>query len=320
MGLLGAESLRSLAAELGAPLLLLDEQQGLADETLRVQVARLLRSLTASSVARSLRAAEFVAEHDAFVLDLFSVHSSVTVRPWCPRRTPWITLCSSARHDFRAVPGEFGFLAALYHELGFWSSPVHAPLRPEATRRSLPPLVEEPLRGPPENLLVGYFNSTAAADAAYELLRRRGDRAVLFASACPRRDGGAELRAPDGAAFQEARGRSRGFLGSAGFETVAENLLLGLPMVLVPLNVEQTLNAAEYSRFFSGIRTSNALTSEDLAWLDGFRASAAADAYEKQCAAFRTWHSRGPQLLLALVRSATSLSSAAQRLSRAGPR
>jgi len=84
--------------------------------------------------------------------------------------------------------------------------------------------------------------------------------------------------------------------------------------------VEQTLNAAEYSRCFSGVRSSDALTSEDLAWLDGFRASAAADAYEKQCAAFRTWHSRGPQLLLALVRSATSPSSAAQRLSRAGPR
>lgn len=304
-------AVKQFAESLNVPLLAIEEQQAIEEEPTATRVRKAMTFVGKAAVRQSLTAAECVASSGAFVLDFFSVPASTTVRPWCPRETRWLTICSSARHDFQRLPGDFNFLCALIHRLGFFStSPHRVTLSMLPAAGALPPLVAIPERSCGD-LLVGYFNTTTAGQAAFEVLVASGRSARIFAPG-PSRTGGDDdcvvLRPPNDTEYAAARRQSRGFFGSAGFESVAENLLCGLPMVLSPANVEQQLNALEYAASFSGVRATSCLDVRDLDWLDDFgQDKERLVLFEAECSAVRAWHAQGPALLLEAVERAGGL-------------
>jgi UDP-N-acetylglucosamine:LPS N-acetylglucosamine transferase len=86
-----------------------------------------------------------------------------------------------------------------------------------------------------------------------------------------------------------------GYATTAGFESVCEAMYLGKPALMIPVHLEQEINAEDASGIGAGI----VAKSFDLSALTGFIPQ-----YDADTEAFRSWVDRGEELF---VRHLTTL-------------
>ena len=230
-------------------------------------------------------------------------------------------------HAYRFPAGHWGrrWATRAFTRLTAWGAAKRlalslypAPDRPDESLHVLPPLLRSALFDLPTRtepfLLVYVLNSGYAEDVIR--WHRRHPEVPLHcfwdrpdADPVERIDDTLTFHRLDGAKFLRLMARARGVVTTAGFESVAEAMVLGKPVQAIPVDghFEQWCNAHDAVRARAGI------------WSDTFdlsRLIKALPAYEPPGADFRSWVQGGAERFVRWVEAAAGSAGAAMQRPR----
>ncbi len=178
-----------------------------------------------------------------------------------------------------------GYGSSLYLALSFY------PLRslPRQRVEVVPPLLREEILRQEcqnDNFILGYTLNPSFRDEVVAWKRKNPKAEVhLFwdkkgAAECQEVMSGLWLHQINDVEFMHMMARCRGYVTTAGFESVCEALYLGKPALMIPAHVEQQINASDAESVGAGATAE----SFDLSLLEG-----AIDGYSADTEAFREW-------------------------------
>lgn len=267
-------------ARIGAPVVEFEAPRFAFDRSNRsVSMLRtLLGNLSPGSLARFRRSARLIREqiavqHPDQIVNFYELLSSLTVRLY-GIRIPMTGIAHQFLLGHRAYPyarntGVEGFLLRLHARmtacgcaqlLGLSFRPMDDDTRRHI--RVVPPLLRrDALSGSvsDEGFVLGYMvNNGFAAElrqwcaghpqwSVHLFWDRFGAPQTLPA------EGGLVFHRLDDAEFLDRMHRCRGYVTTAGFESVCEAMYLGKPMMLIPAHIEQRINAADAAAAGAGI-------------------------------------------------------------------
>lgn len=267
-------------ARIGAPVIEFEAPRFAFDRSNRsVSMLRtLLGNLSPGSLARFRRSARIIreqiaAQHPDQIVNFYELLSSLTVRLY-GIRIPMTGIAHQFLLGHRAYPyarntGVEGFLLRLHARmtacgcaqlLGLSFRPMDDDTRRHI--RVVPPLLRrDALSGSvsDEGFVLGYMvNNGFAAElrqwcaghpqwSVHLFWDRFGAPQTLPA------EGGLVFHRLDDAEFLDRMHRCRGYVTTAGFESVCEAMYLGKPMMLIPAHIEQRINAADAAAAGAGI-------------------------------------------------------------------
>lgn len=267
-------------ARIGAPVVEFEAPRFAFDRSNRsVSMLRtLLGNLSPGSLARFRRSARLIreqiaAQHPDQIVNFYELLSSLTVRLY-GIRIPMTGIAHQFLLGHRAYPyarntGVEGFLLRLHARmtacgcaqlLGLSFRPMDDDTRRHI--RVVPPLLRrDALSGSvsDEGFVLGYMvNNGFAAElrqwcaghpqwSVHLFWDRFGAPQTLPA------EGGLVFHRLDDAEFLDRMHRCRGYVTTAGFESVCEAMYLGKPMMLIPAHIEQRINAADAAAAGAGI-------------------------------------------------------------------
>lgn len=267
-------------ARIGAPVVEFEAPRFAFDRSNRsVSMLRtLLGNLRPGSLARFRRSARIIreqiaAQHPDRIVNFYELLSSLTVRLY-GIRIPMTGIAHQFLLGHRAYPyarntGVEGFLLRLHawmtacgcaQLLGLSFRPMDDDTRRHI--RVVPPLLRrDALSGSvsDEGFVLGYMvNNGFAAElrqwcaghpqwSVHLFWDRFGAPQTLPA------EGGLVFHRLDDAEFLDRMHRCRGYVTTAGFESVCEAMYLGKPMMLIPAHIEQRINAADAAAAGAGI-------------------------------------------------------------------
>lgn len=267
-------------ARIGAPVVEFEAPRFAFDRSNRsVSMLRtLLGNLSPGSLARFRRSARIIreqiaAQHPDRIVNFYELLSSLTVRLY-GIRIPMTGIAHQFLLGHRAYPyarntGVEGFLLRLHARmtacgcaqlLGLSFRPMDDDTRRHI--RVVPPLLRrDALSGSvsDEGFVLGYMvNNGFAAElrqwcaghpqwSVHLFWDRFGAPQTLPA------EGGLVFHRLDDAEFLDRMHRCRGYVTTAGFESVCEAMYLGKPMMLIPAHIEQRINAADAAAAGAGI-------------------------------------------------------------------
>ena len=267
-------------ARIGAPVVEFEAPRFAFDRSNRsVSMLRtLLGNLRPGSLARFRRSARIIreqiaAQHPDRIVNFYELLSSLTVRLY-GIRIPMTGIAHQFLLGHRAYPyarntGVEGFLLRLHARmtacgcaqlLGLSFRPMDDDTRRHI--RVVPPLLRrDALSGSvsDEGFVFGYMvNNGFAAElrqwcaghpqwSVHLFWDRFGAPQTLPA------EGGLVFHRLDDAEFLDRMHRCRGYVTTAGFESVCEAMYLGKPMMLIPAHIEQRINAADAAAAGAGI-------------------------------------------------------------------
>lgn len=267
-------------ARIGAPVVEFEAPRFAFDRSNRsVSMLRtLLGNLRPGSLARFRRSARIIREqiavqHPDRIVNFYELLSSLTVRLY-GIRIPMTGIAHQFLLGHRAYPyarntGVEGFLLRLHARmtacgcaqlLGLSFRPMDDDTRRHI--RVVPPLLRrDALSGSvsDEGFVLGYMvNNGFAAElrqwcaghpqwSVHLFWDRFGAPQTLPA------EGGLVFHRLDDAEFLDRMHRCRGYVTTAGFESVCEAMYLGKPMMLIPAHIEQRINAADAVAAGAGI-------------------------------------------------------------------
>lgn len=267
-------------ARIGAPVVEFEAPRFAFDRSNRsVSMLRtLLGNLSPGSLARFRRSARIIreqiaAQHPDQIVNFYELLSSLTVRLY-GIRIPMTGIAHQFLLGHRAYPyarntGVEGFLLRLHARmtacgcaqlLGLSFRPMDDDTRRHI--RVVPPLLRrDALSGSvsDEGFVLGYMvNNGFAAElrqwcaghpqwSVHLFWDRFGAPQTLPA------EGGLVFHRLDDAEFLDRMHRCRGYVTTAGFESVCEAMYLGKPMMLIPAHIEQRINAADAAAAGAGI-------------------------------------------------------------------
>lgn len=267
-------------ARIGAPVVEFEAPRFAFDRSNRsVSMLRtLLGNLRPGSLARFRRSARIIreqiaAQHPDRIVNFYELLSSLTVRLY-GIRIPMTGIAHQFLLGHRAYPyarntGVEGFLLRLHARmtacgcaqlLGLSFRPMDDDTRRHI--RVVPPLLRrDALSGSvsDEGFVLGYMvNNGFAAElrqwcaghpqwSVHLFWDRFGAPQTLPA------EGGLVFHRLDDAEFLDRMHRCRGYVTTAGFESVCEAMYLGKPMMLIPAHIEQRINAADAAAAGAGI-------------------------------------------------------------------
>ena len=267
-------------ARIGAPVVEFEAPRFAFDRSNRsVSMLRtLLGNLRPGSLARFRRSARIIreqiaAQHPDRIVNFYELLSSLTVRLY-GIRIPMTGIAHQFLLGHRAYPyarntGVEGFLLRLHARmtacgcaqlLGLSFRPMDDDTRRHI--RVVPPLLRrDALSGSvsDEGFVLGYMvNNGFAAElrqwcaghpqwSVHLFWDRFGAPQTLLA------EGGLVFHRLDDAEFLDRMHRCRGYVTTAGFESVCEAMYLGKPMMLIPAHIEQRINAADAAAAGAGI-------------------------------------------------------------------
>lgn len=267
-------------ARIGAPVVEFEAPRFAFDRSNRsVSMLRtLLGNLRPGSLARFRRSARIIreqiaAQHPDQIVNFYELLSSLTVRLY-GIRIPMTGIAHQFLLGHRAYPyarntGVEGFLLRLHARmtacgcaqlLGLSFRPMDDDTRRHI--RVVPPLLRrDALSGSvsDEGFVLGYMvNNGFAAElrqwcaghpqwSVHLFWDRFGAPQTLPA------EGGLVFHRLDDAEFLDRMHRCRGYVTTAGFESVCEAMYLGKPMMLIPAHIEQRINAADAAAAGAGI-------------------------------------------------------------------
>lgn len=267
-------------ARIGAPVVEFEAPRFAFDRSNRsVSMLRtLLGNLRPGSLARFRRSARIIreqiaAQHPDRIVNFYELLSSLTVRLY-GIRIPMTGIAHQFLLGHRAYPyarntGVEGFLLRLHARmtacgcaqlLGLSFRPMDDDTRRHI--RVVPPLLRrDALSGSvsDEGFVLGYMvNNGFAAElrqwcaghpqwSVHLFWDRFGAPQTLSA------EGGLVFHRLDDAEFLDRMHRCRGYVTTAGFESVCEAMYLGKPMMLIPAHIEQRINAADAAAAGAGI-------------------------------------------------------------------
>lgn len=267
-------------ARIGAPVVEFEAPRFAFDRSNRsVSMLRtLLGNLRPGSLARFRRSARIIreqiaAQHPDRIVNFYELLSSLTVRLY-GIRIPMTGIAHQFLLGHRAYPyarntGVEGFLLRLHARMTACGCAqlLGLSFRPmgDDTRRHIrvvPPLLRrDALSGSvsDEGFVLGYMvNNGFAAElrqwcaghpqwSVHLFWDRFGAPQTLPA------EGGLVFHRLDDAEFLDRMHRCRGYVTTAGFESVCEAMYLGKPMMLIPAHIEQRINAADAAAAGAGI-------------------------------------------------------------------
>lgn len=267
-------------ARIGAPVVEFEAPRFAFDRSNRsVSMLRtLLGNLRPGSLARFRRSARIIreqiaAQHPDQIVNFYELLSSLTVRLY-GIRIPMTGIAHQFLLGHCAYPyarntGVEGFLLRLHARmtacgcaqlLGLSFRPMDDDTRRHI--RVVPPLLRrDALSGSvsDEGFVLGYMvNNGFAAElrqwcaghpqwSVHLFWDRFGAPQTLPA------EGGLVFHRLDDAEFLDRMHRCRGYVTTAGFESVCEAMYLGKPMMLIPAHIEQRINAADAAAAGAGI-------------------------------------------------------------------
>lgn len=267
-------------ARIGAPVVEFEAPRFAFDRSNRsVSMLRtLLGNLRPGSLARFRRSARIIreqiaAQHPDQIVNFYELLSSLTVRLY-GIRIPMTGIAHQFLLGHRAYPyarntGVEGFLLRLHARMtacgcaqlfGLSFRPMDDDTRRHI--RVVPPLLRrDALSGSvsDEGFVLGYMvNNGFAAElrqwcaghpqwSVHLFWDRFGAPQTLPA------EGGLVFHRLDDAEFLDRMHRCRGYVTTAGFESVCEAMYLGKPMMLIPAHIEQRINAADAAAAGAGI-------------------------------------------------------------------
>lgn len=238
----------------------------------------LLGNLSPGSLARFRRSARLIREqiavqHPDRIVNFYELLSSLTVRLY-GIRIPMTGIAHQFLLGHRAYPyarntGVEGFLLRLHARMTACGCAQllglsFRPMDDDTHRhiRVVPPLLRrDALSGSvsDEGFVLGYMvNNGFAAElrqwcaghpqwSVHLFWDRFGAPQTLPA------EGGLVFHRLDDAEFLDRMHRCRGYVTTAGFESVCEAMYLGKPMMLIPAHIEQRINAADAAAAGAGI-------------------------------------------------------------------
>lgn len=267
-------------ARIGAPVVEFEAPRFAFDRSNRsVSMLRtLLGNLRPGSLARFRRSARIIreqiaAQHPDRIVNFYELLSSLTVRLY-GIRIPMTGIAHQFLLGHRAYPyarntGVEGFLLRLHARmtacgcaqlLGLSFRPMDDDTRRHI--RVVPPLLRrDALSGSvsDEGFVLGYMvNNGFAAELRQWCAGHPQWRVHLFwdrfsAPQTLPAEGGLVFHRLDDAEFLDRMHRCRGYVTTAGFESVCEAMYLGKPMMLIPAHIEQRINAADAAAAGAGI-------------------------------------------------------------------
>lgn len=267
-------------ARIGAPVVEFEAPRFAFDRSNRsVSMLRtLLGNLRPGSLARFRRSARLIREqiavqHPDRIVNFYELLSSLTVRLY-GIRIPMTGIAHQFLLGHRAYPyarntGVEGFLLRLHARMTACGCAQllglsFRPMDDDTHRhiRVVPPLLRrDALSGSvsDEGFVLGYMvNNGFAAElrqwcaghpqwSVHLFWDRFGAPQTLPA------EGGLVFHRLDDAEFLDRMHRCRGYVTTAGFESVCEAMYLGKPMMLIPAHIEQRINAADAAAAGAGI-------------------------------------------------------------------
>lgn len=267
-------------ARIGAPVVEFEAPRFAFDRSNRsVSMLRtLLGNLSPGSLARFRRSARLIreqiaAQHPDRIVNFYELLSSLTVRLY-GIRIPMTGIAHQFLLGHRAYPyarntGVEGFLLRLHARMTACGCAQllglsFRPMDDDTHRhiRVVPPLLRrDALSGSvsDEGFVLGYMvNNGFAAElrqwcaghpqwSVHLFWDRFGAPQTLPA------EGGLVFHRLDDAEFLDRMHRCRGYVTTAGFESVCEAMYLGKPMMLIPAHIEQRINAADAAAAGAGI-------------------------------------------------------------------
>lgn len=267
-------------ARIGAPVVEFEAPRFAFDRSNRsVSMLRtLLGNLRPGSLARFRRSARIIreqiaAQHPDQIVNFYELLSSLTVRLY-GIRIPMTGIAHQFLLGHRAYPyarntGVEGFLLRLHARMTACGCAQllglsFRPMGDDTHRhiRVVPPLLRrDALSGSvsDEGFVLGYMvNNGFAAElrqwcaghpqwSVHLFWDRFGAPQTLPA------EGGLVFHRLDDAEFLDRMHRCRGYVTTAGFESVCEAMYLGKPMMLIPAHIEQRINAADAAAAGAGI-------------------------------------------------------------------
>lgn len=267
-------------ARIGAPVVEFEAPRFAFDRSNRsVSMLRtLLGNLSPGSLARFRRSARIIreqiaAQHPDRIVNFYELLSSLTVRLY-GIRIPMTGIAHQFLLGHRAYPyarntGVEGFLLRLHARMTACGCAQllglsFRPMDDDTHRhiRVVPPLLRrDALSGSvsDEGFVLGYMvNNGFAAElrqwcaghpqwSVHLFWDRFGAPQTLPA------EGGLVFHRLDDAEFLDRMHRCRGYVTTAGFESVCEAMYLGKPMMLIPAHIEQRINAADAAAAGAGI-------------------------------------------------------------------
>lgn len=267
-------------ARIGAPVVEFEAPRFAFDRSNRsVSMLRtLLGNLRPGSLARFRRSARIIreqiaAQHPDQIVNFYELLSSLTVRLY-GIRIPMTGIAHQFLLGHRAYPyarntGVEGFLLRLHARMTACGCAQllglsFRPMDDDTHRhiRVVPPLLRrDALSGSvsDEGFVLGYMvNNGFAAElrqwcaghpqwSVHLFWDRFGAPQTLPA------EGGLVFHRLDDAEFLDRMHRCRGYVTTAGFESVCEAMYLGKPMMLIPAHIEQRINAADAAAAGAGI-------------------------------------------------------------------
>lgn len=267
-------------ARIGAPVVEFEAPRFAFDRSNRsVSMLRtLLGNLRPGSLARFRRSARIIreqiaAQHPDRIVNFYELLSSLTVRLY-GIRIPMTGIAHQFLLGHRAYPyarntGVEGFLLRLHARMTACGCAQllglsFRPMDDDTHRhiRVVPPLLRrDALSGSvsDEGFVLGYMvNNGFAAElrqwcaghpqwSVHLFWDRFGAPQTLPA------EGGLVFHRLDDAEFLDRMHRCRGYVTTAGFESVCEAMYLGKPMMLIPAHIEQRINAADAAAAGAGI-------------------------------------------------------------------
>lgn len=267
-------------ARIGAPVVEFEAPRFAFDRSNRsVSMLRtLLGNLRPGSLARFRRSARLIreqiaAQHPDRIVNFYELLSSLTVRLY-GIRIPMTGIAHQFLLGHRAYPyarntGVEGFLLRLHARMTACGCAQllglsFRPMDDDTHRhiRVVPPLLRrDALSGSvsDEGFVLGYMvNNGFAAElrqwcaghpqwSVHLFWDRFGAPQTLPA------EGGLVFHRLDDAEFLDRMHRCRGYVTTAGFESVCEAMYLGKPMMLIPAHIEQRINAADAAAAGAGI-------------------------------------------------------------------
>lgn len=267
-------------ARIGAPVVEFEAPRFAFDRSNRsVSMLRtLLGNLSPGSLARFRRSARLIREqiavqHPDRIVNFYELLSSLTVRLY-GIRIPMTGIAHQFLLGHRAYPyarntGVEGFLLRLHARMTACGCAQllglsFRPMDDDTHRhiRVVPPLLRrDALSGSvsDEGFVLGYMvNNGFAAElrqwcaghpqwSVHLFWDRFGAPQTLPA------EGGLVFHRLDDAEFLDRMHRCRGYVTTAGFESVCEAMYLGKPMMLIPAHIEQRINAADAAAAGAGI-------------------------------------------------------------------
>lgn len=267
-------------ARIGAPVVEFEAPRFAFDRSNRsVSMLRtLLGNLRPGSLARFRRSARIIreqiaAQHPDRIVNFYELLSSLTVRLY-GIRIPMTGIAHQFLLGHRAYPyarntGLEGFLLRLHARMTACGCAQllglsFRPMGDDTHRhiRVVPPLLRrDALSGSvsDEGFVLGYMvNNGFAAELRQWCAEHPQWSVHLFwdrfgAPQTLPAEGGLVFHRLDDAEFLDRMHRCRGYVTTAGFESVCEAMYLGKPMMLIPAHIEQRINAADAAAAGAGI-------------------------------------------------------------------